>query len=309
MVAMPAQLQVAEMTPAAVQTSIMALPEQQTMQMAGVMSGDPIIIVKSARAVNARTGPSTDFDRIFSLEPETIAPLLEVEQEPSERPYNWYQILHEGQDAWVREDFCTYHGATDALGLPEDLYPIPFLGQYSISRGHNFAPNRDPDLSEHDGWDYVAAVGEPLVCGPNGGTVVVSFQCTRCTPERPSVIDNGLQLSDPSIFSDEGWGFGFGNYVIARYLNDQLPQSTQDILTARGFADGHIFALYAHLQARSVEAGAELAGGTQIGTCGNTGNSSAPHLHLQLRASRSPDFSSFSALRDGRMDPVVLFRR
>lgn len=310
-VTMPDSMAVMEsgMQAQTMQLNMSGIPMQQTMHMAGVTSGDPVAIVKTQRPANTRTGPSTDFDRAYSLDPDTIVPLLAVEQEPGERPYNWYQIAHDGQEAWLREDLCTYQGNTDGIGLPSDLYPTPFEGNYYISRGHNFPPQRDPDLPDHDGWDHAALVGEPISCGPNGGTVVQSFACANCTPDRPSVVQHGLQLNDPAIFSDAGWGFGFGHFVIVRYLNEQLPGSTRDLLTARGFADGHIFALYGHLKDRLVSEGDELTGATVIGTCGNTGNSSGPHLHLQVRASRSPDFTGFAALRDGAMDPVILFRR
>jgi hypothetical protein len=307
-VTMPVPM-MAMMTAPSMNLNMSGVPMQQMMHMAGVMSGDPVAIIKTARPASTRRGPSTDFDRAFSLDPDTIVPLLAVEMESGERMYTWYEVAYEGDTAWIREDLCAYQGDTHALGLPDDLYSTPFEGNYTISRGHNLAPFRDPDLSEHDGWDHAAMEGEPIFAGPNGGTVVSSFACAKCTPERPSVVQHGLTLGDPSIFSDPGWGFGFGNYIIVRYRNEQLPKSTCEVLSARGFADGHIFALYGHLKDRLVETGAELRGAVQIGTCGNSGNSSAPHLHLQIRASRSPNFTNFAALRDGAMDPVILFRR
>lgn len=40
--------------------------------------------------------------------------------------------------------------------------------------------------------------------------------------------------------------------------------------------------LYAHMTERMIEQGAEVTQGQQIGTCGETGNSTGPHLHLEL---------------------------
>ena len=48
--------------------------------------------------------------------------------------------------------------------------------------------------------------------------------------------------------------------------------------------DGARF-VYCHLSARSVADGASVSAGTQVGTTGNTGNSGAPHLHVEIRTS------------------------
>jgi hypothetical protein len=52
---------------------------------------------------------------------------------------------------------------------------------------------------------------------------------------------------------------------------------------------GHVFAMYAHLQPRSirVHSGDKVHTGEVLGLVGNTGNSLAPHLHFQLMAEPS----------------------
>ncbi|WP_234380366.1 M23 family metallopeptidase [Streptomyces sp. CMB-StM0423] len=47
-------------------------------------------------------------------------------------------------------------------------------------------------------------------------------------------------------------------------------------------ADGH-YVLYAHLDRMSVADGDRVEGGTRIGDSGNTGNSTGPHLHFEVR--------------------------
>ncbi|MEO3767023.1 peptidoglycan DD-metalloendopeptidase family protein [Streptomyces sp. B5E4] len=47
-------------------------------------------------------------------------------------------------------------------------------------------------------------------------------------------------------------------------------------------ADGH-YVLYAHLDRMSVAPGDRVEGGTRIGDSGNTGNSTGPHLHFEVR--------------------------
>ncbi len=61
-----------------------------------------------------------------------------------------------------------------------------------------------------------------------------------------------------------GWNSGYGNYVVIDHGN--------------GFVS-----LYAHLHSIYVRAGESVARGQQIGTLGNTGNSTGPHLHFEIR--------------------------
>lgn len=48
--------------------------------------------------------------------------------------------------------------------------------------------------------------------------------------------------------------------------------------------DGSRF-VYCHLSERSVADGAQVSDGTRLGTTGDTGNSGAPHLHVEIRTS------------------------
>ena len=68
-----------------------------------------------------------------------------------------------------------------------------------------------------------------------------------------------------------GWAGDYGNLVEVR-----MP-------------DGH-HALYAHLSRLFVTPGAAVAPGTVLGASGNTGRSSGPHLHFEIRS--GPDYGS-----------------
>lgn len=262
-------------------------------------------------AAPTRTGPSTTFPRTgILLNRNGRYPLLEVQRENAGQNYRWFRLSNNGQSVWIREDLVTYDGETSALGLPTDLYPAPMKENYWWVRGYNMPPTMDQNLVQHDGWDLGAATGEPIYCGPKGGTVMKINICAKCTPDRPSAVMSGFGIGDSAIVSDPGWGFGYGTYAIVRYTSDQLPASTRSLLAARGFGDAAaVCVMYAHLAQTIVTDGQVLAPNQQIGMCGNTGNSEATHLHLETRASKTAQFTGWANIRSGIMDAVALYKR
>ena len=102
----------------------------------------------------------------------------------------------------------------------------------------------------HKGVDYRAAIGSPVVAAVGGKVVHAGRHVYR-----------------------SGWGFAFGIHVII----DNEP-----------FTDGSagLWAGYCHLQAVNVKVGQRVAKGDLLGISGNTGRSTAPHLHLQILSTR-----------------------
>jgi hypothetical protein len=274
-------------------------------------SNQPTAIIKTMGAAPTRTGPSTTFPRTGALlNRNGRYPILQIQRENAGQNYRWFQVSNAGQAVWIREDLVTYDGNTSALGLPSDLYPAPMKDNYWWVRGYNEPPTMDQSLVEHDGWDLGAATGEPIYCGPNGGTVVKTNVCAKCTPDKPNAAASGFDIGDPAIVNDPAWGYGYGTYVIVRYTSDQLPQSTRALLASKGFGDAPMMCvMYAHLAQIIVNNGQVLTPNQQIGMCGNTGNSEATHLHLESRASKSSQFVAWANIRSGVMDDVALFKR
>ena len=62
---------------------------------------------------------------------------------------------------------------------------------------------------------------------------------------------------------------GYGNLIIIDHANNMKSY-------------------YAHLDTRNVKVGDEVKKGSQIGTLGNTGRSTGPHLHFELRINNEP---------------------
>lgn len=262
-------------------------------------------------AARFRDAPSTNSNTIGSIPRGTTVPILAVRDDANGMYHRWLQLNFNGQVGWVREDLVSVEGDSEALGLPWDVYPAPMGANRWWVRGWNMPPRLDPNAvgGQHDGWDHGAPDGDPVLCGPAGGLVVKINDCTRCTPAAPSTVMQGLGLANPSVFQDPAWGFGYGTFVIVGYSNDKLPNSTRSLLAQRGYPGGALFVMYAHLKNRAVAEGQALTANQPVGGCGNTGNSEATHLHLEVRASQTFQFTSWANIRPGVMDPIVLFRR
>lgn len=77
---------------------------------------------------------------------------------------------------------------------------------------------------------------------------------------------NPVYATDSGVVVYAGWSeYGFGNLVVLDHGN--------------GWQSA-----YAHLHVVGVNCGQSVALGTVIGTVGNTGNSTGPHLHFELRS-------------------------
>jgi murein DD-endopeptidase MepM/ murein hydrolase activator NlpD len=72
----------------------------------------------------------------------------------------------------------------------------------------------------------------------------------------------------------KGWGYAFGIHVIID--NERFTDGTAGL-----------WAGYCHLSSVSVKVGQRVAAGDLVGISGNTGRSTAPHLHFQILASRT----------------------
>lgn len=73
-------------------------------------------------------------------------------------------------------------------------------------------------------------------------------------------------------------------YAIKSGVVDHYTSETCGIGIRLLQSDGSRF-VYCHLSTRSVADGIRVAAGTRIATTGNTGNSGAPHLHVEIRTS------------------------
>lgn len=77
-------------------------------------------------------------------------------------------------------------------------------------------------------------------------------------------IGRAVEATRKGEVKSVGWSDIYGNVVVVDH------------------GDG-LESLYGHLQGISVKVGYPVIAGDNIGTCGNTGNSTGPHLHFEIR--------------------------
>ncbi len=71
------------------------------------------------------------------------------------------------------------------------------------------------------------------------------------------------------VSKSTGWNGGYGQYIVVKHANGSQT-------------------LYAHLSSNSVGVGASVSAGQVIGAMGNTGKSTGPHLHFEVRGAKNP---------------------
>lgn len=186
----------------------------------------------------------------------------------------------------------------------QTVFASPVSGSYTIGwRYLDPVPYLD---GTHKGVDYVSRVGVglPISAGGNG-VVHMSHLCSVCTPSRPNFISHGLnQAQQNDAFNKlEPWTWGFGHLVIVRYDWNAIPARARELMTSLGCANWFAYVYYAHLHEIFVAQGAAVAAGTPLGTLGNSGNSTGPHLHLEIRIAKS----GTSMHNYKRIDPLMMF--
>ncbi len=122
----------------------------------------------------------------------------------------------------------------------------------------------------------VAAYSGPIPTSAYKGSGAFTWPVSGSISQRHwsghRAIDIGSWNGSPIKASDSGyvvaagggWNGGYGNYVLIDHGN--------------GFTT-----LYAHLSGIFVRTGENVSRGEQIGSAGNTGNSTGPHLHFEVR--------------------------
>jgi len=161
----------------------------------------------------------------------------------------------------------------------------------NTNNANNNAPSGGDDTSNNapsgGGNDTSNNTGTPPSGGggnSGGGAVVGTGEFTWPVPTHRTVsspfgqrngrLHGGIDIPAPTgtsvVAADSGtvltarWSNSFGNYITISHGNG-------------------IVTLYAHLSSMQVSAGDTVSRGQHIGRVGSTGNSTAPHLHFEIR--------------------------
>jgi hypothetical protein len=157
------------------------------------------------------------------------------------------------------------HG-TDLFG---ERYAIDFVG---VDDRHRTAGTRDwRTLVATEPPERFVAFGRPVLA-PGDGTVVHVHDVEPDHEARRSQLRLVPYALGQAGRLRRGAGAVAGNHVVVRLL------------------DSGTFVLLAHLQRGSVcvSPGQEVVAGQEIARCGNSGNSTQPHVHLQVMDGADP---------------------
>lgn len=236
--------------------------------------------------VNLRLGPGMKFEPPIARTQGGVRFEVVGASEPDPDDLRWFAVRLGGGSAWIRSDTITL--AQECINLsfitPDDLRPpapppdarFPLPTTARITQGYSFPA--------HPGFDMGSADGTPLVA-PADGVCIRRIDCTRCTPQQPNRRPNA-SFQCPDTWSDPGWGFGYGNFIIVRFDYARLPRTLRDEMDRQNLRNAFAYILYAHLSRINVALGQQFQAGHIIGNTGNTGCSTAPHLHFEVRIGR-----------------------
>lgn len=146
----------------------------------------------------------------------------------------------------------------DTIIIPDGEMPAAPLPPKVASRV-KFNRDGGPDMAGYYLRPVLGCIKTQGIHGHNG----VDLGCPVGTPLRAAAAGTVI------VASTGGWGGGYGNYIVIRH-----PNGTQTV--------------YGHLSRVGVNVGDTVDRGESIGATGNTGKSTGPHLHFEVRGARNP---------------------
>jgi hypothetical protein len=180
------------------------------------------------------------------------------------------------------------------------LFATTYAMDFIAVRGRRTAATRDwRALLSTEPVDRFFAFGQPILA-PAAGTVVSVHDGEADHVARRSQLALLPYALTQTARVREGAGAIAGNHVIVE------------------LEDGRGYVVLAHLRAGSIRAGAgeAVAAGRELAACGNSGNSTQPHLHIQVMDSADPftahglpmSFREYRVWRRSGGSPVVVER-
>jgi|GEM_PF-1559994 len=232
--------------------------------------------------VNIRLGPGLNFTSLAKTRGGLVFPVVGASSKDSDG-YRWINIKVGPRTGWIRNDLvsltqqCTGFSFFDDDDIkpppsppPTDKFARPVQGV--ISQGYH---------SRHRALDIVVNKGTRVRAAADG-VVIRVVHCTGCG-------EFGRENFFPCpdwLFRSEEWGFGYGNFLIVRHQYNAVPPAVRAEMDSNNLTNAFAYVLYAHFDRLDVSLGQIVQQGQSLGTTGNTGCSSAPHLHFELKIGR-----------------------
>jgi hypothetical protein len=154
---------------------------------------------------------------------------------------------------------------------------LPFRGQWFVDWGGD-----TPADNQHVGHGSQRRAADLVIRGTDAKThradgrknddyLAYGADVLAVADGTVTTVVDGVPENAPGVMNRDAI---FGNFVTIRHTDS-------------------LYSLYAHLQPgrMRVQVGASVKAGTMIGACGNSGNSSEPHLHFQLQDGAGPEDS------------------
>jgi hypothetical protein len=242
--------------------------------------------------VNIRLGPGLGYEPPITRAQGGVTFRILGASEADDNDLRWYAVQLGSRSGWIRSDLvqvsqeCLGYSfispedlipAQPPLPMPENRFPLPLNTRIT----YGFFAGR------HPGFDMAANTGTPLY-SPTTGVCIRRLICTRCTEARPNRQPNHL-LQCPDTWNDPGWGYGFGTFIIMRFDYIRLPRPLREEMDRLNLKGGFAYILYAHLSRVDVQLGQQTRAGIPLGLTGNTGCSTGPHLHFEVRVGRDSE--------------------
>lgn len=205
--------------------------------------------------------------KIWIAYPEPLLPIL-IEQETTYTEYIPHERIYEYTDALFSNEKKVIQSGKK--GQKEIHARITIRNFQEINReilSENYIVQPQQEIIQIGTKERTAATGSFI--RPVQGGEITSFFGVRARNNHSGVdiaVPEGTTVfaSDTGIVTDSGWINGYGNAIILDHQN--------------GFKT-----LYAHCSKLLVQKGDICLQGTPIAHSGNTGNSTGPHLHFEIR--------------------------
>lgn len=243
-----------------------------------VKSGDTISSIASSFKVSVNTirwaNDLNSKDTIKIGDKLTILPITGVQYKV--KSGDTISAIAKKYDADSKE-ILTFNGFDDAKDLKSGMEIIIPNGEPAVEKPKTTTTKTNSSTSSNSSTtsksssttnttssSYAMPIPGSILTQGIHGTNAVDFGAPVGTNVKAS-MDGEVILSK----GDGAYNGGYGNYIVIKHSN-----GTQT--------------LYAHLSKTNVSVGSKVSKGDSIGKSGNTGRSTGPHLHFEVRGATNP---------------------